>query len=660
MRRSLPWITLVLAGVLALGALAYLLSQALGGADLIDPVSLEGPALVASERIDPTPWLAAAALGALLALAGWALDRIRIDRLERDRSRYDEMARDAHDEAERAKSELSAARFELEQAQQRARREQAGREAERRLNRELRELVEDLHRSHGALGHHGDLPSLVLEVAMELVDADRGLLLRKAGEDGLELAAAEGFESDPGDSALARRFAGEVIERETIIREDGDDLELERESPADDEIENLIAIPVYVEDEFSGAVVCANGERFDEHDEEVLLALGDQAGAVLHNSQLHGDLRTAYIGTVRMLAEALEAKDPHLGGHGRDATEFVDVVAERLELDARRREELRFAALLHDVGKIGISERILLKPGRLTDEEYGVIKLHPRIGYRLVQQVPALEPISLAVLHHHERYDGGGYPAGLSGEEIPLEARIIAVMDAFSAMTADRPYQEARPVEEACTELEQCAGTQFDPQVVRLFVEAVRQQTGDREAVGHALDSALEDPELALRIGDGQTIVGGGQTEIVDALTNLYSHRYFHEAADAEAERAAIHGDGFIVAIAEVAEIERINDRDGYLAGDRAIQAAAGRVRAVADAHDGVACRYGGHKLAVLLPGRIDEALLAGELAAESAGDDAETPALRVGTAAWAPGEPGDAVIARARLELTGARAQPV
>jgi HD-GYP domain-containing protein (c-di-GMP phosphodiesterase class II) len=652
-RRFVPWIALLLAGVLSLGALAYLLSQALGGSDLLDPVALEGPALIASERLDPTPWLVAALAGTLIALAGWAFERTRLSRLEREGARHEQLAREAHDEAERARAELASTRTELEQARQLFDREQAARYSERALNRHLREVVEDLHRSHGALGHRDDLPGLVLEVAMELVDAERGLLLRRAPEgEGLAVAAAEGFESDPSESAIARRFADEVIERETIIREEGEDLAIEREAPADHEIENLIAIPVYVEDEFSGAVVCANGERFDDHDEEVLLALGDQAGAVLRNSQLHGDLRAAYLGTVRMLAEALEAKDPHLGGHGRDATEFADVVAERLDFDARRREELRFAALLHDVGKIGISERILLKPDRLTDEEYAVIKLHPRIGYRLVQQVPALEPISLAVLHHHERYDGRGYPAGLSGEEIPLEARIIAVMDAFSAMTADRPYQAAKPVEEACAELEQNAGTQFDPQVVRLFVEAVRERA-DAEPDEHALTVALDDPELAVRTANGETVVGGGQAEIVDGLTNLYSHRYFHEAAHAEAERSRVQNDGFTIAIAEVAGLDEINMRDGYLAGDRAIQDAAARVRAVADRHGGVACRYGGRRLALLVPGRAIEVTdLADELGEATDG-------LRVGAAAWAPGEAGDTVIARARLELSGAQAQP-
>jgi HD-GYP domain-containing protein (c-di-GMP phosphodiesterase class II) len=128
-----------------------------------------------------------------------------------------------------------------------------------------------------------------------------------------------------------------------------------------------------------------------------------------------------------------------------------------------------FGSLLHDLGKIGISERILLKPAALTPEERGVIELHPRIGHRLVERVEALEPIADAILHHHERWDGGGYPDGLAGEDISLEARIICVADSFSAMTADRPYRRRMPLDEACAELERCAGTQFDPRVVDAF-----------------------------------------------------------------------------------------------------------------------------------------------------------------------------------------------
>ena len=162
------------------------------------------------------------------------------------------------------------------------------------------------------------------------------------------------------------------------------------------------------------------------------------------DSRLHGELRSAYLGTVRVLADAIEAKDPYMRGHSEKVARYVAAVAARLELEHERREELLFGSLLHDVGKIGISERILLKPGRLTPEEFDDVKLHPRIGHRMVGGIPALADIAPAdpapprALRRHR------LPDGLVGENIPLEARIIGVADSFSAMIADRPYS-ARP-----------------------------------------------------------------------------------------------------------------------------------------------------------------------------------------------------------------------
>ncbi len=209
-----------------------------------------------------------------------------------------------------------------------------------------------------------------------------------------------------------QRFANEVLERDRTIREKNLEGEQEnKDSAADGEINNLVAIPIYIQDEFDGVVVCANNPNgFDDFDDEVLLAVGDHAGATLQNARLQGELRTSYLATVGALTEAIEVKDPLVHGHSEDVSRYVEAVAGRLNLLLARREELIFGSLLHDVGKIGISERILLKPAKLTPEERSVIGLHPRIGYRLVEQVPALRPIAPAILHHHERFDGKGYP----------------------------------------------------------------------------------------------------------------------------------------------------------------------------------------------------------------------------------------------------------
>jgi GGDEF domain-containing protein len=280
-----------------------------------------------------------------------------------------------------------------------------------------------------------------------------------------------------------------------------------------------------------------------------------------------------------------------------------------------------------------------------------VIKLHPRIGSRLVEQVAALAPLAPSILHHHERYDGTGYPSGLRGEEIPLESRVIGIADAFSAMTSDRPYRGRMSLDDACDELERCAGTQFDPEVVRLFVDAVRADPPAEDSDDDALVEAMDDPELRSRLAAGELLVGAGPLELIDQLTLLYSHRYFHEVASAEAERAKVQGDGFGVIMIELEDLDRINRESGYAAGDAAIQQVAHIVQLAAVKAGGTAARYGGRRFGLLLP-RADAAKTEGCLdeLVRSLGDG---PEVRTACANWSAGDDdGDSVIDRARLAL--------
>jgi diguanylate cyclase (GGDEF)-like protein len=527
---------------------------------------------------------------------------------------------------------------------------QSARDAEREWNRELRSQVVEMHKERGLLGDTHDMRALVLHVAVTLLEAEKGVLISRVDEDGdgdLDVVCAEGFESDPRDSALAQRFAGQVIEHDKTIREDGHEVDAETGTAADREIDNLVAIPIYVQDDFHGVVVCANKEGgFHEYDDEVLLALGDHAGAVLENGQLRGDLRSAYVSTVRLLAEAIEAKDPFLRGHSDQVSEYVGAVAGKMGIDRKRREELVFGSLLHDVGKIGISERILLKPAKLTDEEFGVVKLHPRIGYRLIDRVDALRPIAPAILHHHERWDGAGYPDGLAGEEIPLEARIVCVADSFSAMTAERPYRKRMSLDQACAELERCAGTQFDPDVVRIFVDEVRCRPAPPEE--HPLERALrEDPQIQEHRNGDEPLLGYGPLAVTDNLTLLYTHRYFHEIA----ERAAGDPEPFAVVLGELTDVAQLNHVEGYAAGDEAIRAAARAVQRVAVRCGGTACRYSGRRFGLIVPGADQET--AEQIAADLASELTHGPRAAVGAAAAQDGDRGFDVIARARLALS-------
>ena len=414
--------------VVLIGSLVYLLVLALGGAELVH-VALPASGTTVSMH-DARPWLIVAVVTALAGLAGWALADRRLGKTTADGDQARAAERDARAAEQAAKerlreSEIQRDRLQREHTQDRIQREQVVRawRSEREWNRELRSQISRMQHAQGVLGRHDDVRRTVLELTMSLVDAEKGLLLsaHETKADQREMVCFSGFENDPHDSAIAQRFADEVIERDKTVREDDEArLDAEKRTPADEEVRNLLAIPIYLSDNFAGVIVCANREGgFAELDDDILLAVGDHAGAVLQNSRLHGDLRNAYLSTIRVLAEAIELKDPELRGHSDHVSEYVLAVADRLEFEPKRREELIFASLLHDVGKLGISERILLKPAELTAEERSVIQLHPRIGYELVRQVPALADIAPAVLHHHERFDGDGYPGQSARRDDP-------------------------------------------------------------------------------------------------------------------------------------------------------------------------------------------------------------------------------------------------
>jgi len=178
--------------------------------------------------------------------------------------------------------------------------------------------------------------------------------------------------------------------------------------------------------------------------------------------------------TIKVLATALDARDHYTHGHSQQVTEYAVEIAQEIGLSAKEIDVIRDAGLLHDIGKIGIPDAILLKPGRLTEEEYAIIKKHPEIGKKILQPVNCLADKIPLIYHHHERVDGQGYPEGLAGDNIPLGARILAVADAYQAMTSDRPYRSAMPMQVAISELEKFKGKQFDPMIVEAFLRILR------------------------------------------------------------------------------------------------------------------------------------------------------------------------------------------
>lgn len=188
-------------------------------------------------------------------------------------------------------------------------------------------------------------------------------------------------------------------------------------------------------------------------------------------TQILQDLSELFYKTIKSIAQALDAKDKYTHGHSMRVTLYALALAKKMDLPDELLEEIETTGLLHDIGKIAIPERILLKPGKLTDEEYEIIKTHPELGERLVEGIEKLKLISGWLKSHHERYDGRGYPDGLVGEEIPISSRIIAIADTYDAMTSSRSYRSALSHHDAMNEISRCSGSQFDPNLSKLFAE---------------------------------------------------------------------------------------------------------------------------------------------------------------------------------------------
>ncbi|MFC1822194.1 HD domain-containing phosphohydrolase [Thermodesulfobacteriota bacterium] len=214
-------------------------------------------------------------------------------------------------------------------------------------------------------------------------------------------------------------------------------------------------------------------EIFRQSELRLLTSMAEQIAVVIANTDLYHDLEQFVINVVRSLVHTIEAKDYYTRGHSERVNRYAMMMAERLDLGEKQRNTLHWASILHDIGKIGIPESILNKPDRLNDEEYDLIKEHPQKGSEIIKPIDQLCDALPVILHHHERYDGGGYPDGLKGKEIPLLARIISVADTFDAITSTRAYRKAGSPEKALNIMDEVAGSQLDAEFVGLFKEII-------------------------------------------------------------------------------------------------------------------------------------------------------------------------------------------
>ncbi|MFA5809068.1 MAG: HD domain-containing phosphohydrolase, partial [Thermoleophilia bacterium] len=241
---------------------------------------------------------------------------------------------------------------------------------------------------------------------------------------------------------------------------------------------SILLYPLVVGDLAVG-VVCVGEHRSWERSplssEKAVLCqtIVNQGAVAVGNAISHEVLEEAFIGTIRSLAEAIDAKDTSTRGHSDWVAKYAMMIGRQMGLENGRLDALKYAGYLHDVGKIGIPDSILAKTSQLTQEEWQLMKKHPIMSAKILEPVPLAPAIKAAIRHHHERYDGKGYPYGLSGESIPVEARIMAVADSYEAMISDRPYRKALSDEQAVAELKRCVGSQFDPRMVEAFLRAL-------------------------------------------------------------------------------------------------------------------------------------------------------------------------------------------
>lgn len=343
----------------------------------------------------------------------------------------------------------------------------------------------------------------ILTRAMALMDANTGsLMLMDPDTFELYIEVAVGLPEEIIRNThlkLGEGIAGKVaMEKKPRLMKKGVRVQESKTERKVEELKSAISVPLLVMDKVLGVLNISekvDNDNFNQDDMELLVLLANQAAVAVENTQLHQNIQELFVGSIRALANAIDARDPYTRGHSERVTQYSIKIAEALKLDRMELEYIRYAGLLHDIGKIRIRDDILLKPGKFTDDEFMVMCKHPVYGVGIMEPVKAFQRILPYMYHHHERYGKGGYPEGLGGNEIPLASRILAVADAFDAMTSDRPYRKALPVEVALEEIRKNIGTQFDPIIADIFIKLF--ETGE-------LTCNLEEFKLPIQKLDNQ------------------------------------------------------------------------------------------------------------------------------------------------------------
>ncbi len=340
-----------------------------------------------------------------------------------------------------------------------------------------------------------DLPELLNKMLEELkliVGADIGSLLLIEESDHTIVKAAVGPNKEKilgiKNDIYQDRISNYVIKTKKPLLVDDlwkDGRFLNAENQQRPNYDSNMSVPLLVKDEVLGAInfgAAKEHKLFNKEDLDFVNTIAGQIAVAIENARLYTELSASYdqlshsyILTIKALTKAIDVKDHYTFGHSERVTKYSLTIAEKLNFSQDELHKLRRACVLHDVGKIGIPETILNKPRGLTNEEFAEIKKHPAKGAEIIRDIPFLEDITKVIYHHHERFEGNGYPDGIAGEAIPLGARIMAVADTYDAMTSNRPYRKGLDKVVAFDEIKNCSGSQFDPYVVSAFIEVFQE-----------------------------------------------------------------------------------------------------------------------------------------------------------------------------------------
>ena len=320
----------------------------------------------------------------------------------------------------------------------------------------------------------------ILSAIIEVSGGDRAAILMRNREtnavDMIAVRTKDGKAS--GEVKVSRSVVNDVLEKGISAFTDdamADDRYVGGESIVRQRIRSVMCAPMRTTDEILGVLYVDSqmAREFSEAELELLAAVGNQAGIALHRARLMAEVERLFLDVMKAIASIIDAKDGYTHKHSERVAAFGVRLAKHLGFDADSRAVVELSGLLHDVGKIGVPDAILNKPGKLTDEEFKEMRLHPLHGVRILSHIQSAKIVSLlpGVKCHHERWDGKGYPEGLKGEEIPLLGRVLGVADFLDALTSDRSYRKGLPLEEALNMVKDLEGKAFDPVVVKAAVE---------------------------------------------------------------------------------------------------------------------------------------------------------------------------------------------